>query len=76
MSKRYTAGVVSSTSPTVNAAGASGVFTLNQQSAAQSTNNWPPYKVEKSLRFRASGNGYLSKTFAAVGNRKIWTYLA
>ena len=76
MSKRYTAGVVSSTSPTVNASGASGVFTLNQQSAAQSTNNWPPYKIEKSLRFRRSASGYLNRTPAIASNRRIWTWSA
>ena len=73
MSKRYTSGVVSSTSPTVNAAGASGVFTLNQQSAAQSTNNWPPYKIEKSLRFRNSASARLTRTPAVAGNKQIWT---
>jgi hypothetical protein len=62
MSKRYTGGVVSSAVPTVNAAGASGVFTLGQQASAQSNNNWPPFKVEKSLRFRKSVNAYLSRT--------------
>ena len=73
MSKRYTSGVVSSTSPTVNAAGASGVFTLNQQSAAQSTNNWPPYKIEESLRFRNSASARLTRTPAVAGNKQIWT---
>ena len=74
MSKRYTGGVVSSSLPTVNAAGASGVFTLNQQSAAQSTNNWPPYKIEKSLRFRSSASGYLNRTPSVAGNRRTWTW--
>ena len=76
MSKRYTGGVVSSSLPTVNAAGASGVFTLNQQSAAQSTNNWPPYKIEKSLRFRRSVPAYLNRTPASASNRKTWTWSA
>jgi len=62
MSKRYTGGVVSSAVPTVNAASASGIFTLGQQATAQSNNNWPPFKVEKSLRFRKSVNAYLSRT--------------
>jgi len=73
MSKRYTGGVVSSAVPTVNAASASGIFTLGQQATAQSNNNWPPFKVEKSLRFRNSASGYLSKTPAVAGNRRTWT---
>ena len=74
MSKRYTGGVVSSSLPTVNAAGASGVFTLGQQTSAQSKNAWPPFKVEKSLRFRAAASAYLSKTPSVAGNRKTWTW--
>jgi hypothetical protein len=74
MTKRYTGGVVSSAVPTVNAAGASGVFLLSQQADYQSKNNWPPFKVEKSLRFRGSASAQLSKTFASVGNKKTWTF--
>jgi len=74
MTKRYTGGVVSSSLPTVNAAGASGVFLLSQQSDYQSRNAWPPYKIEESLRFRSSASAYLNKTFAAAGNRKTWTW--
>ena len=74
MTKRYTGGVVSSAVPTVNAAGASGVFLLSQQTDAAAKNNWPPFKVEKSLRFRAAGSAYLSRTPAVAGNRKTWTW--
>ena len=74
MSKRYTGGVVSSAVPTVNAASASGIFTLGQQATAQSNNNWPPYKVEKSVRLRNSNTGYFYKTPAIAGNRTTWTY--
>lgn len=74
MSKRYTGGVVSSAVPTVNAASASGIFTLGQQATAQSNNNWPPFKVEKSLRFRASALAYLSRTPSVAGNQKTWTW--
>ena len=73
MSKRYTGGVVSSSLPTVNAAGASGVFLLSQQSDAQSRNAWPPYKIEKSLRFRNSASARLTRTPAVAGNKQIWT---
>ena len=73
MSKRYTGGVVSSAVPTVNAASASGIFTLGQQASAQSNNNWPPYKVEKSLRFRNSASARLTRTPAVAGNKQIWT---
>jgi hypothetical protein len=76
MTKRYTGGVVSSSLPTVNAAGASGVFNLSQQADAQSKNAWPPFKVEKSLRFRASNSAYLSRTPAVAGNQKTWTWSA
>ena len=74
MTKRYTGGVVSSSLPTVNAAGASGVFLLSQQADYQSRNSWPPFKVEESLRFRSSATGYLSRTPASAGNRKTWTW--
>jgi len=76
MTKRYTGGVVSSAVPTVNAATASGVFLLSQQADAQAKNNWPPFKVEKSLRFRAASSAYLSRTPATAGNRKTWTFSA
>ena len=74
MTKRYTGGVVSSSLPTVNAAGASGVFLLSQQSDYQSRNAWPPYKVEESLRFRRSASGYLNRTPASASNQKTWTW--
>ena len=74
MTKRYTGGVVSSSLPTVNAAGASGVFLLSQQADYQSRNAWPPFKVEKSLRFRASALAYLSRTPAVASNQKTWTW--
>jgi hypothetical protein len=74
MTKRYTGGVVSSSLPTVNAAGASGVFNLSQQSDYQSRNAWPPYKIEESLRFRASATGYLNRTPVSAGNRRTWTW--
>jgi hypothetical protein len=74
MTKRYTGGVVSSSLPTVNAAGASGVFLLSQQADAQSRNAWPPYKIEESLRFRAANSAYLNRTPAVAGNRRTFTY--
>jgi hypothetical protein len=74
MTKRYTGGVISSSLPTVNSAGASGVFLLSQQADAQSRNAWPPFKVEESLRFRAANSAYLNRTPAVAGNRKTFTY--
>jgi hypothetical protein len=76
MTKRYTGGVVSSAVPTVNAAGASGVFLLSQQADAAAKNNWPPFKVEKSLRFRSAASAYLSRTPSVTSNRRTWTYSA
>jgi hypothetical protein len=74
MTKRYTGGVVSSSLPTVNAAGASGVFNLSQQADAQSNNKWPPFKVEKSLRFRRSNSSFLTRTPSASSNKTTWTW--
>lgn len=74
MTKRYTGGVVSSSLPTVNAAGASGVFNLSQQADAQTKNNWPPFKVEKSLRFRRASSAYLTRTPSASSNKTTWTW--
>ena len=76
MTKRYTGGVVSSSLPTVNAAGASGVFLLSQQSDYQSRNAWPPYKVEESLRFRSSAGAYLNRTPSVTGSQTTWTWSA
>ena len=73
MTKRYTGGVVSSSLPTVNSAGASGVFLLSQQADYQSRNSWPPFKVEKSLRFRNSASARLTRTPSVSGNKQIWT---
>jgi hypothetical protein len=73
MTKRYTGGVVSSSLPTVNAAGASGVFLLSQQADYQSRNSWPPFKVEESLRFRSAASAYLNRTPAVAGNRTTFT---
>ena len=74
MTKRYTGGVVSSSLPTVNSAGASGVFLLSQQADYQSRNSWPPFKVEESLRFRSSAEAHLRRTPSAEGNRRTWTW--
>jgi hypothetical protein len=74
MTKRYTGGVVSSAVPTANSAGASGVFLLSQQADYQAKNNWPPFKVEKSLRFRANSSTNLSRTVSTSGNRQQWTW--
>jgi len=74
MTKRYTGGVISSSLPTVNAAGASGVFLLSQQADYQSRNSWPPFKVEESLRFRRSVPAYLNRTPASASNRKTFTW--
>ena len=74
MTKRYTGGVISSSLPTVNAAGASGVFLLSQQADYQSRNSWPPFKIEESLRFRASASANLTRTPASAGNRRIYTW--
>jgi len=73
MTKRYTGGVVSSSLPTVNSAGASGVFLLSQQADYQSRNAWPPYKIEESLRFRNSASARLTRTPSVSGNKQIWT---
>jgi len=73
MTKRYTGGVISSSLPTVNAAGASGVFLLSQQADYQSRNSWPPFKVEESLRFRSSASATLSRTPPVTSNRRTWT---
>jgi len=76
MTKRYTGGVVSSAVPTVNAATASGVYLLSQQADAAAKNNWPPFKVEKSLRFRSSASAYLNRTPSTASSRTTWTWSA
>ena len=34
------------------------------------------YEIEQSLRFDKGSTPYLNRTFAAVGNRKTWTFSA
>ena len=54
-----------------------GVWELTEQFQAQADGNWPFQADDcapKSLKFNASGSTYLSKTPAAAGNRKTWTW--
>ena len=54
---------------------ANGVFTIEQQ--FQNNDVWPrDYRIERSLRFRASAGAQLSRTPAVAGNRKTWTWSA
>lgn len=70
----YLGGVISATAPSVTTAGASGVFTLEEQLQAAGQNNWPGYQISRSLRLRASAGAYLNRTFGTPTNGKIWTF--
>jgi hypothetical protein len=69
----YLGGVISATAPSVTTAGASGVFTLEEQLQASAQNNWPGYQISRSLRFRLSATAYLNRTPVA-GNLTTWTW--
>jgi len=78
MSKRYPGGFLTGDEPTVNQTEADGIWTLDQQAAYQSQNQWPPNKnfIQRSLRFNSADSAYLSWTPAQAGNRKTWTWSA
>jgi len=69
----FLGGVISATAPSVTTAGASGVFTLEEQLQASAQNNWPGYQISRSLRLRLSATAYLNRTPVA-GNLTTWTW--
>lgn len=70
----YLGGVISATAPSVTTAGASGVFTLEEQLQAAGQNNWPGYQISRSVRLRSSASAYFSRTLSTPTNNKIWTF--
>lgn len=72
----YLGGVISATAPSVTTAGASGVFTLEEQLQASAQNNWPGYQISRSVRLRASASAYFNRTPASASNRTTWTWSA
>ena len=72
----YLGGVISATAPYVTTAGASGVFTLEEQLQASAQNNWPGYQISRSVRLRSSASAYLNRTLSTPTNNKIWTWSA
>jgi len=70
----YLGGVISATAPSVTTAGASGVFTLEEQLQASAQNNWPGYQISRSVRLRASASAYFNRTLSTPTNNKIWTF--
>jgi len=73
----FLGGVISATAPTVSSAGASGIFTLEEQMQAAGT--WPVggyYLISRSVRIRASASAYFSRTPSSATNRSTWTYSA
>jgi hypothetical protein len=69
----YLGGVISATAPSVTTAGASGVFTLEEQLQASAQNNWPGYQISRSLRFRASATAYFNRTYGVATNNQKGT---
>jgi len=72
----YLGGVISATAPSVTTAGASGVFTLEEQLQASAQNNWPGYQISRSVRIRSSASAYFNRTLSTPTNNKIWTWSA
>ena len=72
----YLGGVISATAPSVTTAGASGIFTLEEQLQASAQNNWPGYQISRSVRLRSSASAYFSRTPSSASNRSTWTFSA
>jgi hypothetical protein len=70
----YLGGVISATAPSVTTAGASGVFTLEEQLQASAQNNWPGYQISRSVRTRASATAYFNRTPSGAGSLTTWTW--
>jgi len=70
----YLGGVISATAPSVTTAGASGIFTLEEQLQAAGQNNWPGYQISRSVRLRSSASASLTRTNASGGSTQIITF--
>jgi len=70
----YLGGVISATAPSVTTAGASGVFTLEEQLQASAQNNWPGYQITRSVRLRSSASAYFSRTLSTPTNSQKFTF--
>ena len=80
MTYRYPGGLVRRTAANTAITGASGVWDLGSQAQAVKNNTWPisglANPVSGSLRFRASNTSFLTRTFGAPTNNKVWTWSA
>lgn len=70
----YLGGVISATAPSVTTAGASGIFTLEEQLQASAQNNWPGYQISRSVRLRSSASAYFSRTLSTPTNSQKFTF--
>ena len=66
--------VISATAPTVSTAGASGIWTLDEQLQYAGQNLWPGYQISRSVRLRAAASAYFSRTFSSGGSQTTWTF--
>jgi len=66
--------VISATAPTVSTAGASGIWTLDEQLQYAGQNLWPGYQISRSVRLRAAASAYFSRTFGSGGSQTTWTF--
>jgi len=80
MSKRYTGNFISGTPQVPTLSSNNGIFDIKDAYTATSNNAWQEpdgyYEIGKSLRFRGANSNYLSRSQAADGNRKAWTFSA
>ena len=80
MSKRYTGNFISGTPQVPTLTSNNGIFDIKDVYTATSNNAWQEpdgyYEIGKSLRFRGANSNYLSRSQAADGNRKAWTFSA
>jgi len=80
MSNRYPGGVVRKNQLVPTTSSASGMWTMDQSAQATKSDIWPyaniAMPISQSLRFRASNTNYLTRTYGAPTNNKVWTWSA
>ena len=76
MTRRYTGGFLSSTEQATDANSANGIFTLSEAAEKTALGSFPTgrYSTGRSLRFRRSAGGYLSRTPTTNGSGSTLTW--
>ena len=78
MPRRYTGGFLSTKEQATDANTANGIFTTQEAGALTTAGNFPTgrWTPQRSLRLRSAASANLSRTPAANGNQRTWTWSA